>query len=130
MTKPVSNDLRERAVAAVIAGEPTRSVAARFEVAVSSVVKWHQRYRATGSVAPARMGGRRKFVLDAYRDLILEAITATSHQSVRRLQGMLADHGVAVSHHAVWQFLRREGLSFKKNAVCPGTGAKGHRPSA
>jgi putative transposase len=130
MTKPISNDLRERAVAAVLAGEPTRSVAARLEVAVSSVVKWHQRYRATGSVAPARIGGRRTFVLDAHRDLILSAISATSHLSVRGLQALLAEHGVTVSHHAVWQFLRREGLSFKKNAVRPGAGPKGHRPSA
>lgn len=130
MTKAISNDLRERAVAAVIAGETTRSVAARFDVAVSSVVKWHQRYRATGSVAPARMGGRRTFVLDAHRDLILEAISASSHQSVRGLQALLADHGVKVSHHAVWQFLKREDLSFKKNAVRPGAGAKGHRPPA
>ena len=35
-------------------------MAARFGVAVSSVVKWSQRYRATGSVAPGKMGGHRK----------------------------------------------------------------------
>ena len=60
MTRPLSNDLRERVVAAVEAGESCRSVAARFGVAVSSVVKWSQRYRATGSVAPGKMGGHRK----------------------------------------------------------------------
>jgi transposase len=54
MTRPLSNDLRERVVAAVAGGESCRSVAERFEVAVSSVVKWSQRYRATGSFAPAR----------------------------------------------------------------------------
>ena len=130
MTKAYSNDLRERAVAAVVAGETTRSVATRFDVAVSSVVKWHQRYRSTGSVSPAKMGGRRKFVLDGHRALILEAISSTSHLSVRRLQAILAEHGVAVSHHAVWQFLRREGLSFKKNAVRPGADTPGRRPPA
>ena len=130
MTKAYSNDLRERAVAAVISGETTRSVATRFDVAVSSVVKWHQRYRATGSVSPAKMGGRRKFVLDAHRALVLEAISTTPHLSVRSLQAILAEHGVKVSHHAVWQFLRREGLSFKKNIVRSGAGAPGRRPSA
>jgi transposase-like protein len=40
MTRPLSNDLRERAVAAALAGESCRSVAARFGVAASSVVKW------------------------------------------------------------------------------------------
>ncbi|MEW5425228.1 helix-turn-helix domain-containing protein, partial [Amorphus sp. 3PC139-8] len=97
MTKPYSNDLRRRVVAAVRAGEPVRSVAKRFDVAVSSVVKWHQRYRTTGSVAPSRNVARRPFILEAHRDLILQAIATTPHLSVRRLQALLADHGVTVS---------------------------------
>ena len=48
MPKPFSNDLRERAVAAVQAGESCRAVAVRFGVAVSSVVKWSQQ-RRTGT---------------------------------------------------------------------------------
>jgi transposase-like protein len=39
MTRPLSNDLRERVVAAVAGGESCRSVASRFGVAVSSVVE-------------------------------------------------------------------------------------------
>ena len=61
MVRPLSNDLRERAVKAVESGESCHAVAARFDVAVSSVVKWRQRYRATGSVAPGKMGGHRRF---------------------------------------------------------------------
>ncbi|HFE37933.1 MAG TPA: IS630 family transposase, partial [Gammaproteobacteria bacterium] len=45
MVKPYSNDLRERVVFAVVGGETTRVVAKRFGVAVSTVIKWHQRYR-------------------------------------------------------------------------------------
>ena len=45
MVRPLSLDLRERVVAAVAKGESCRSVAARFEVSVSSVVKWSQRAR-------------------------------------------------------------------------------------
>src|ERR1700719_2077443 len=56
MTRPLSNDLRERVVAAIVGGESCRSVASRFGVAVSSVVKWSQRYRATGWVAPGKCG--------------------------------------------------------------------------
>jgi transposase len=41
----------------VRSGESYRSVAARFGVAVSSVVKWSQRFRAAGSVAPGKMKG-------------------------------------------------------------------------
>lgn len=40
MIRPYSNDLRERVVSAVRAGESCWAVAARFGVAVSSVVKW------------------------------------------------------------------------------------------
>ena len=40
MARPYSNDLRERVVEAVEAGDSCRTVAARFGVAVSSVVKW------------------------------------------------------------------------------------------
>ena len=66
MTRPLSNDLRERAVAAVVGGESCPGAAARFGMAVSSVVKWSQRYRATGSVAPGKMGGHRKRVLEPH----------------------------------------------------------------
>jgi transposase len=119
MTRALSNDLRERVVSAVGAGESCRSVAARFGVSISSVVKWSQRYRATGSVAPGKMGGHRRRVLEPHRAFIVERINQTSHLTLHRLKDELAARGVAVSHNAVWQFLRREGLSFKKNAVRP-----------
>jgi transposase len=45
---------------------------ASIDVAVSSVVKWRQRYRATGSVAPGKMGGHRKPILEPHRAFIAE----------------------------------------------------------
>lgn len=119
MVRPYSNDLRERVVARVIAGDKTREVADRFGVAVSSVVKWHQRYRETGSVAPGKMGGHRKRVLEPHRDFIIDQINHTSHLTLHGLKDLMAQRGVKVSHNAVWEFLRREGLSFKKNIVRP-----------
>ncbi len=59
----LSNDLRERVVTAVDGGESCRSVAARFGVAASTVVKWSLRYWATRSVAPGKVGSHRKPVL-------------------------------------------------------------------
>jgi transposase len=116
MTRAYSNDLRERVVAAVAAGDSCRVVAARFGVAVSTVVKWSQRYRRTGSVAPGKMGGHRRRVLEPHRDFIVERIRRTPQLTLHRLKDELAARGVRVSHNAVWQFLRHEGLSFKKNA--------------
>ncbi len=119
MVRPISNDLRERAVSAVEAGESCHVVAARFAVAVSSVVKWRQRYLATGSVAPGKMGGHRVPVLASHRAFIVERVRQTPHLTLHGLKDELAARGVKVSHNAVWNFLRREGLSFKKNTVRP-----------
>ncbi|WP_422366280.1 IS630 family transposase [Pelagibius sp.] len=114
MTRPYSNDLRERAIAALQAGESCRVVAKRFGVAVYSVVKWHQRYRATGSVAPGKVGGHRRRLLEPHRAFIVERIEQTPHLTLHGLKDELAARGVKVSHNAVWLFLRREGLRFKK----------------
>ena len=117
MARPLSIDLRERVVSAVLAGETCRSVATRFGVAVSSVVKWSQRRRATGSVVPGQMGGHRKRTLEPHRAFILERIAQTSHLTLHGLKDELAARGVSVSHTAIWRFMRREGLRFKKNPV-------------
>ena len=55
MGRAYSLDLRERVVAAVASGESCRAVAATFKVSVASVVKWSQRFRATGSAAARPM---------------------------------------------------------------------------
>jgi transposase len=119
MARPLSNDLRERVIAAMFRGESCRAVASRFGVAVSSVVKWSQRHRATGSVAPGKMGGHRKRVLEPHRAFIQERINQTPHLTLHGLKDELTARGVKVSHNAVWMFLRREGLRFKKNTVRP-----------
>ena len=48
----------------------------------------------------------------------LTAPSRTPHLTLHGLKDLLALRGIKVSHNAVWQFLRREGLSFKKNSVC------------
>lgn len=119
MSRPYSNDLRERVVGAVDGGESCRRVAARFGVAVSTVVKWSQRYRRTGSVTPGKMGGHRRPVLEPHRDFIVERLSQEPHLTLHRLKAELAVRGIKVSHNTVWTFLRREGLRFKKNPVRP-----------
>ena len=51
MTRPYSNDLRERVAAAVVSGRPCREVARTFDVSVASAVKLLQRLRETGTAA-------------------------------------------------------------------------------
>lgn len=117
MVKAYSNDLRERVVGAMEMGESARSVAARFGVAPSSVIKWRQRFLATKSVAPAKMGGYRPVKLDSHADLVLGLIAATPHLTLHKLAALLQGQNITVSQNGVWLFLRRRGLSFEKNAL-------------
>lgn len=119
MTKAYSNDLRERVVSAMRSGEGCRAVAARFGVAPSSVVKWTQRARRTGSVGPAKMGGYRRAILEAHRDWLLDQVRSCPHVTLAGLQELLAKRGVIVSHDTVWRFLRGCGFSFKKRRWWP-----------
>ena len=57
MTRPYSNDLRERALARVENGETIRSVATALQVSPSCVSKWGALKRRTGHVAPGKIGG-------------------------------------------------------------------------
>lgn len=119
MTRPYSDDLRERVVDAMQAGESCRFVAARFGVAPSSVVKWTQRAASTGSVSPAKMGGYRRPVLEPHREWLLDQVQTCPHVTLALLQEMLAERGVEVSHDTVWRFLRSCGFSFKKRHWSP-----------
>ena len=115
MLRPYSLDLRERVVAAVESGQTCRAVAETFGVSVASVVKWSQRHRATGTPQAKPMGGKRPVLLAGQRAFILERIEAVPDLSLRALAAELAERGIVVSYGAVWRFVHREGLSFKKN---------------
>jgi transposase len=117
MAKPYSNDLRGRVARAIASGESCREIAAQYEIAPSTVVKWSKRLRETGSAAPAKFGGHRKCSLEPHRDFVLARIEEIPHLTLHKLKDMLAARGIAVSHDTVWRFLRREGRSFKKNHV-------------
>ncbi len=113
----LSMDLRGRVVAAVLGGESCRAAAARFGVSAASAVRWMQRYRRLGSAQPGPRGGGPRPVLDRHRAFILERIEQTPHLTLHGLKDELAARGVKVSHNAVWLFMKREGLSFKKSPV-------------
>jgi putative transposase len=117
MARPLSNDLRERVVARHEAGESIRSVALVFGLAPSTVSKWAQRCRETGSVSPAQFGGYRRRLLEPHRDRVHALVSQMPHRSVRALRDELAALGIEVSEETLRSFLHREGLSFKKNRL-------------
>jgi transposase len=130
MVRAYSLDLRERVVGAVLAGQSCRAVSKTFEVSVASVVKWSQRFRATGSAVAKPMGGKRPFALASECDWVLARIAEVPDITLRALAAELALRGVKVSNFAVWHFLKRQGLSFKKNTSRKRTGQARRRQAA
>jgi putative transposase len=71
MGAPYSLDLRARVVAAVASGLRRRSAAERFDVSVSTAIRWTRRMKETGSPAALSMGGKRPFTLAGAADWVL-----------------------------------------------------------
>jgi len=131
MAKPYSNDLRARVVEAVEHDGLSRNqAAARFGVAVSTAINWVARYRATGSVAPGQMGGRKpKTIRGEHRDWLIERCKRQDF-TLRGLVAELAERGLRVDYRSVWEFVHAEGLSYKKNTAGARAGSSRRRAPA
>ena len=119
MARPYSQDLRDRVVGSVASGRTCRVTAALFGVSVASVVKWSQRWRATGSAAARPMGGRRPLRLKHERAWLLARIAEKPDLTLRAVMAELAERGTPASYGAVWRFFRHEGITFKKKVCTP-----------
>ena len=117
MARPYSTDLRDRVVGSVAAGRACRATAARFGVSVASVVKWCQRWRATGSTAAFRMGGWRPLLLKNEREWLLARIAEKPDLTLRAVVAELVGRGVPASYGGVWRLLKAEGITVKKKPV-------------
>ena len=126
MTQPLSKDLRVRVVAAVARGGHRRAVAEQFGVAASTVTKWVQRLRRTGSVAPRKQGGdRRSDRIEAHAEEILSLVAAMPDITLDEIAAHLAKaHGETFASSTVWRCLDRHGLTFKKNRARQRAGAR------
>jgi transposase len=127
MPKSYSRDLRERVIEAVEMGASRHEAAERFEVSVSSAVKWLQRWRESRSAAPKPRGGsvsplerraaRILAVVDEQPDLTLEETVA----ELRRRR-------IRTSRSALSRFFGRHDITLKKKPAGGGTGASGRGP--
>src|ERR1044071_9835094 len=97
MPRPYSQDLRDRVVASVSGGRSCRASAKIFSVSVATVVRWSQRFQATGSAAALAMGGRRPPRLASRRDWLLARISEKPDLTLRALRAELAANGIKVS---------------------------------
>jgi len=115
MTRPYSEDLRERALARSDAGETDRQIAAALLIAPSCLSKWRKLRRETGALKPGKMNGHKKPTLSGWIAEWLRERLAAAPFTTRQLVGELAAQGIKTDRRAVWVFVRAQGLSFKKN---------------
>jgi transposase len=116
--RPLSQDLRQRIVAARERGEGTGEVCKHFGVSRKSVERFWNEQRLTGQCLPKKIGGYRCSRLAPHDHRIERWIQTQPDLSLAQLQQRCLDQlDVSIGITALWHRLRRLGLSFKKNDV-------------
>ena len=119
MTRPLSMDVRDRAMTRLDAGETVREVTEALSVAPSSVVKWSQRRRATGSAAPGKIGGHVPRKIRGEQAEWLRTRMAGAAFTLRGLVAELAERGLQVDYCTMWAFAHGRGAQLQKKPRSP-----------
>lgn len=118
MPQPLSNDLRERVVAFVEAGNSCNEAARHFDTSVSFAVNLMALFRETGSVEPRASGGRRHGKLEAAEAFLVDCVTGKPDVTMPELAAaLLAEKSIAAAPQSLSRWLIKKGFSFKKNAA-------------
>jgi len=124
MPAPYPKELRERVVNAWKQGGATQlEIAKRFDVGSQTVVRWLARFRHTGSVAPAPMGGaRRPFIVDEEgADLVREILDCNLDSTLPEVCALYEElRGVRVSPQTMSDTVRRLGYTRKRGSSVDG----------
>ena len=115
MPKAYSGDLRERVIEAVETGASRREAAERFEVSVSSAIKWLQRWHEKRSAAPKPRGGSIS-PLEAFATAILALVAEQPDLTLVETVAALRKRRIKTSRSALWRFLDRHNITLKKKA--------------
>ena len=116
MRRPhASDDVRERALAAVEDGHRLGDVAAMFRVDPSTLRRWRRRQRLTGSCRTVPRSGRPRRISVADETALRAQVAAHPDATLAaHCQLWQADRGVVVSVPTMGRALRRLGLTLKK----------------
>ena len=117
MPQSYSGDLRERVIGTVEAGASRREAADLFEISVSSAVRWVQRWRKERSSEPKPRGGSRS-VLEDYAKRILALVAEHRDWTLDEILAAMHKQWIPGSRTALWRFLDRHDLTFKKKPLC------------
>lgn len=104
-------------VRAVESGASRRASAAKFEVSPSFVIKLMQRWCRRGTVAPDRIGGRKRAKLADHAERVQMLLAAEPDLTIAELRTRLAAEGLAVSRSALGRFLIAARLTRKKRRL-------------
>ena len=117
----LSDDLRERLVAAVNAGQSRRAAGERFGVSAATAVRWMQRYRETGSFSAKPSGGdHRSELIERHADFILAAVAEQPDITLGELRAKLTEErGETFGTTTIWRFFDRRKITFKKSPRTP-----------
>ena len=119
MARTLSQDLRDRVVAAIDSGLSCHAAAARFGVSVSSAIRWRRRALEHGqAVAKPRGGDRHSGKIEAHGGFIRELIAEQGDMTLVEVQAQLIERGAPVGIGTVHRFFVRHGITRKKR---PGT---------
>ena len=124
MAKGYSTDLRVRAIALVEEGESAREAARILGVGASSTIRWVDRFAVTGSVAAKPGTGYCHSPLEAFKDWLLDLVTAEPDLTLEEIRARLSDkkqHKAGIG--SIWRFYDRHKISFKKNTARRRTGS-------
>jgi transposase len=124
MSRPYSQDLRARLVRYVEGGVSARAAAKVFGVSESAAIKWMQRWRRQGSVAPDPVRGHRRQLLEGQAVWLLQVIETKTDLTLEEIRSQLKKRGVRVSLWTVWSFYDRHDISFKKKRLRQRTGPR------
>jgi putative transposase len=127
MTRPYSEDMRERALARADAGETVRSIAQALQISASCISKWKKLREQTGGVTPGKIGGQKKRTLSGAHAEWLRKRIRSGPFTLRKLAAELAERGIKTDVRAVWTFVHAEGLSFRKNDASDRAGSSRRR---
>lgn len=122
-----SQDLRDRVLATVDGGMAVREAAVIFKVSLAYIYKARIRRRLTGDAGINPNRGRPPRKLSPVQELALGThIRSQPGITLAQAQAwLLAEHGAELSTGAMWNTVRRLGLSFKKSPARSRAGAPG-----
>lgn len=118
MGKARSDDLRERVVAAVAAGASRRQAAARFQVGISSAIRWVTLQAQTGAIKQRPRGGKSRSPLEAHTAWLLALNVAENDLTLVQIQQRLLDErALATTETSLRRFFKRQRITVKKNTA-------------